>query len=174
MEFAPWLNILISIVIFLLIAMIILFQYLRIIKNSIEVEWEHLLLAIRKRSDMLPLIFERLKNTQIVELKAMIKARDIALHENKCSGKKVSAEIELSNYINALSVTVEKHESLKKDMIVDAMFKDIALQEELINEQTEKYNKKVRSFNNITNIPLLSIFLKFLRFSSLQIFEFES
>jgi hypothetical protein len=174
MEFATWLNITIAVLILLFFAVMIAVEYLKRMERKLLREWQTLLLLVRKRSDLLPLIIERsAKHLPNFDQNQLTDLRAKAMNISVCSGTKVSNELLLTDLIKKLFKQIAGSSECKRDYLLLAMQKELNKQEELVLEEMEKYNLKVGNFNRYVGIFGFSLIANLFKLSRQRKFEFE-
>lgn len=175
-------NIFFAILISVLIGFSLLISYLKTLKKNALEEWSELLTALQKRSDLLPLFIElirqktiKIDSTSFAEIiPGIIQLRIESWKINECNGLKVSKELELSTKVKKLIEMSNTNPELAKDYLYLALKKELSVVGANIESFEEKYNEKVRQLNKYFGISFVKPVLEIFNLRPLLIFEFEN
>ncbi|MBD3270518.1 hypothetical protein GF376_03245 [Candidatus Peregrinibacteria bacterium] len=175
MNWMTILNLVLAIIILLIIGSLMYLRYVKNLDQELDKSWFKLLLKVRKRSDMIPLIIEKSKmHFENMSFKNLLKKRAEAMNNSRCTGSKVNAELALSEELNKLLKEIDNDKSAQKDILLLNMKKELFNQSELIEMDLEKYNEKVRYYNKLVSSKYLPFLVSFLKLRRRNIFEFEA
>ena len=161
MELTTTSNIIIGLILVIIFIYVLLGSYLNRVRKSLLSEWAFVLLSIRKREDMLPLIIERMKILKVeFDENEILKTRWESESISELSTEKSTKESNLNQVISSFISTVEKHPALKKDSTLANQIKELKDFTKTLNNDLEKFNNKIRKFNKLAS-SILSIPLHF-------------
>ncbi len=169
------LNIVIALVIVLVVALVLFIQYLKTQEKEIKNTWSLLLLKIRKRADMIPLMVDKAKESVPgIHAGELLELRAKALNLGHCDGEKVEAENALTAEIHSFLERADAHKELLKNPYFLALKEEIVDAAEAVELEMQLYNTKVRKFNKAISLPFLIPLKVFVRFYRRHLFEFKA
>jgi hypothetical protein len=169
------LIIIISAIVLIAIAVIFAYFYMRSLKKHVHDAWLDVIERLNTRLDKIPNLIETLRPVtegQNELFAALIKLREKVWPLDKPNKERVHAETEVVSYLNKCWEMAGKFESLQRNtnyLALRTEFKEIASE---INDLTDKYNKKVRNYNNSRKILIFRPILSLMGFRRIRVLEF--
>jgi len=148
-------------------------RHLRLLKKNLVSDWEFVDEKIRARHDIVPFLFEVLKNCGASVPSGVIEARDKARRIYFAGADKLEKEYDLSHEISGLISIGVGTPLAKKDPRFLELKSEIEEFNKDIENRTKQYNDTVRKFNSANKNFILMPLSKVMRFKQALIFEFE-
>ena len=170
-------TIILSVAAIILVLATFLYFFVDGMLSDLGVLWGELYKKLRLRLNKIPSLIEtvRAHSTEYSDvIGEIIKLRSHGLQDEFASAKKVQQELIITNKLKDLWAAPNKVQDLAKDvnfLSLKMEFKTIGGE---IEDLVEKYNRKVRSYNNLVVSAWFLPFNLVFKFRKLPIFEFES
>lgn len=169
----------ISIIFIVFIGTTFLYFYLKNLQEDIGLIWEKINQKTRLRLDKLPLLVELIRRTSLVNhpstattIQEIVDDREKIWPLEEPSPQKVQWELALTSQLHELWKLMGGDPTLKNDVALIALRKEISDLGEEIDILTDTYNQKIYRFNQ--KLRTWWPFTLFFGFRRLTIFEFEA
>lgn len=133
----------------IILYVIVIYNGLVHLKNSIERDWSNIDVLLKQRFDELPKLIKVCEGYMQHEqktLEAVIKARS-AVTTARTDGQKIQAQNMLSDTLRSLFMVVERYPDLKADTAFQRLGHRITEIEDMIADRREFYNETVNIYN---------------------------
>ncbi len=156
MELTTASNIIIGLLLLIIFFYVVIGSYLIKVRKNLLSEWNFLLLSIRQREDMLPLLIAKMKELKVeFDEDKILAMRWDSEKTSELSAEKNLQEGKLNNLIASFITTVEKHVNLKKDAVLDNQAKELKDFTKILNRKLKSFNKKIQIYNKLSSSFLM-------------------
>lgn len=163
-----------SLIVLLLIAATFAFFYLKTVRQEINEYWLLLLERLHLRLDKIPNLIETVRKFKADEsMKVLIDLRAKIWPVYEADKIQVQSQLEITEKLQKLWHLSKQIPELGKDTNFLALKMEFRQTGSDIENVSEKYNQKIRSYNHKIGFILLAPFAIIFGFKRLPIFEFE-